>query len=350
MFFSSFTPMIFKALWNDCRCPIGLAEDESIHSFVSRRFGDQIAEYIFDPMISGIYAGDIKQLSIKACIPWLYNLERKHGCVWKGMLAERNQSNSQVLSPFVKNALCHKIFTYKNGVETIINKLTEIFEPNLRFNCPATKLNFENGTTLIELQDKNTISADVLYSAIPPPQLAKLVKHNFPILADKLNEITSTSLAVVNLGYHSSVLQNSGFGYLIPSKENQSLLGATWDSCAFPQQNKDANETRISVMLGGAHFKDFDALSDNKIIETAMQQISEHLNLTREPACVLIKRAPQAIPQYTVGHEAKLRFIEAELQKIPCKVKLLGSGFYGIAVNSCIARAESLSKELDEMK
>lgn len=147
------------------------------------------------------------------------------------------------------------------------------------------------------------------------------------------------SLAVVNVGYHSSVLNHAGFGYLVPSKEKQKLLGVVWDSSAFPQQNRVKDQTRLTAMIGGSHFNDFTSYRDDELIEMTLRELSTHLSISRKPDFISIKSMIDAIPQYTVGHQKRIKKIDEELKKISPNINLLGNGYYGISVNDCIARS-----------
>ena len=343
MLFSKFTPTIIKAIVKDFRAPKSNQDDESIYSFISRRFGVSVAEKIFDPMVAGIYAGDTKQLSIKSCFPWLHHLEKTYGSVFKGFFAERNKKSDDKHTPFVEESLKKGLFTLKNGVQSLTLKLKQNLNDALHLNTEAISIEFKDGKSIVSTKNHQTFVADKLFVAIPAPIYGSLIEKDYPELAKTLKEIQSTSLCVVNLGFNSKVLKHSGFGYLIPSIEKQYLLGAAFDSCAFPQQNAHLNQTRVTVMIGGSHFKDFEEMTDEQLIEMALDKFAKHTEVKEKPECVMLKRAYQAIPQYTVGHEARLKKIENEQKKIPAKIALLGSGFYGISVNDCIARAKAVS-------
>lgn len=61
-------------------------DDESIAHFVSRRFDSKVASGLFDPLLAGIFAGDIEQLSVRSAFPVLYRAEQKHGSVGRALL------------------------------------------------------------------------------------------------------------------------------------------------------------------------------------------------------------------------------------------------------------------------
>src|SRR5215211_1808495 len=57
--------------------------EESIATFVRRRFNQEILDYVANPFVGGIYAGDPEQLSVRHAMPKLYGLERTHGSIVK---------------------------------------------------------------------------------------------------------------------------------------------------------------------------------------------------------------------------------------------------------------------------
>ncbi|KAJ1559809.1 hypothetical protein HK405_009273, partial [Cladochytrium tenue] len=64
-------------------------DDESVHDFVARRFSPAIAENVVSAVLRGIYAGDARKLSARSAAAGLWNLEKKHGSILRGMLAAK---------------------------------------------------------------------------------------------------------------------------------------------------------------------------------------------------------------------------------------------------------------------
>ncbi|MBA3238148.1 MAG: protoporphyrinogen oxidase [Parachlamydiaceae bacterium] len=341
--YSPFFFKFLKGLWTDCLAARCQEDDETIYTFAKRRFGAQMAELFFDPLISGIYAGDIKKLSLKSCFPSLHVLESQHRSLFFGALSKKKPPsvmvNEKPLSSFVEHASRQGIFTLRNGIETLTDKLAENLKEELRLDSPVKRLTFENGKSCIELLDGQRIIADELHLAIPPNQLAPLFKTSCETIYEQLNLFETASISVINCGYHYPVLNKKGFGYLVPSKEKQKLLGVVWDSSAFPEQNAHSQQTRLTAMIGGAHFANFSSFDESALIELALKELHCHLGIRKRPDCILFKRAHEAIPQYTVGHTARVAVLKHELKKLPAKVSVLGNGYHGVSVNDCVAYA-----------
>ena len=337
---SPFTKGVLKGLWNDWWTPASTAEDESIYSFITRRMNADVANRLIDPLTIGIYAGDPHKLSIKSCFPILHEWEQKHGGIVRGAFAPRKKQTLEQ-SPFLRNALRHPLFTFKEGMETLPKALAHKLEKNLLLSTSVVSLKtLKNGFELL-LSNGKTIQADHVISALPADPLGDLLMPHLPETALTLKGIPSSSVALVHLGYRKKMLKLKGFGYLIPSSEKEETLGVVWDSSAFPQQNLHPDQTRLCVMIGGAHLQNFSRRTDNEWKEIALRAVKLHMGMEGLPDVVHIHTVPSAIPQYVVGHAAKVKQVEQEIAQFSPHLTLLGSSFHGVSINDCIANAHA---------
>jgi len=90
-------------------------KDESFHSFVNRRFGSDLANFIIDPMIRGICAGDSKDISVNFIAKPLREFEQKYGSVSIGIalsiaseILKLNKSKTPPMSDLAKQAEAEK--------------------------------------------------------------------------------------------------------------------------------------------------------------------------------------------------------------------------------------------------
>lgn len=317
--------------------PSSTLSDETIYDFISRRFSKATADTFADAMVSGIYAGDIHQLSIKSCFPILFEWEKKHGSIVKGMIKDRKPKETS--SAFIEEMQKHSLFSFRNGMETLTNALQNRLTDNLTLSTEATSLQVVDDRFFIELSDGKTIETKHLFCTLPAYVTATLLKKHHPELSEQLNKIATTSLAVVSLGYNDTVLTRKGFGHLIPTSENEQVLGIVYDSSIFPEQNRGQQQTRLSVMMGGAHHQDLMHLDDASIVAIARDAVYKQLNISESPQVALVSRALSAIPQYTLGHAERVAKIEESVKKLSPNFKLLGSSYHGVAINDCIAKA-----------
>ncbi len=57
------------------------ADDESMASFVRRKFGQDLLTNLVAPFVSGVYAGDPEKLSLRSAFPAVHQLEQEYGSV-----------------------------------------------------------------------------------------------------------------------------------------------------------------------------------------------------------------------------------------------------------------------------
>ncbi len=319
--------------------------DESISSFMTRRFGRHYAESLLDPLTTGIYAGDTHKLSIRSCFPSLYEWERDFGSVCRGMLLKRRPAR-RARSPFQEQISRAPIFSFKDGMETLPNALGDALSSHLEYNSTVAKLHSSPNEIEVELTDGTKITADHLFSTIPAAKLAPLFKDQHRELSSLLMSITCASVAVVRLGYFRKVMKKKGFGYLIPSCEKERILGCVFDSAVFPDQNQIPEETRLTVMIGGT--RNPSAVNDSKenLKILALNSLEKHLGIDAEPDAVSVRIARSAIPQYFVGHMEKIDRIGTILARIYPRMTLTGNSFLGVSVNDCIANSKRIVESL----
>jgi protoporphyrinogen/coproporphyrinogen III oxidase len=300
-------------------------DDESIHSFISRRFGDYAANTFFNPLTLGIYAGDTHKLSIKSCFPNLHEWEQTHRSVIRG--AFKSKPVYPITSPFIESLQKQPLFTFKKGMQTLTDALAQRLDSNIRYNTTVTSIDINDKEVTVNTS-KGSFSCDHLYLCIPAHQLTSL----FP----QIPTIETASVVTASIGYKHYTLKEQGFGHLVPASEKEKILGVVWDSSAFPEQNQHPQETRLTVMMGGAQYPDLINESKQTLETLALDALNRHLGITTCPDTLAIHYAKNAIPQYHVGHAQRVEEIE---RQFPHNITLLGNSFRGVAINDCIANA-----------
>jgi protoporphyrinogen/coproporphyrinogen III oxidase len=287
-------------------------EDESVWDFACRRFNPQVAQDVFDPMVTGVYGGNMKEISMKLGFPTFKALEEKHGSVIKGLIKTPRFDGP-------------RLFSFQRGMKSFIKKLEEMSPVQFHYGEEVTAIGQNTVTT-----SKGSYEADYIFSALPSHIIGRLV---FP----QLLQIRLHGTTLVHVGYRKNVLHKNGFGYLVSSKEKDDVLGVVFDSNAFTQLNQTKDETRLTVMLKR------EDLSDAEARDLALKGLKNHLKIKDHPDVSLVLRAPKVFPQLKLGHEKILNDVEALRKEKYPQLRLVGNYFYGVGVNDCIARAKSVS-------
>jgi oxygen-dependent protoporphyrinogen oxidase len=304
--------------------------DETVWDFVQRRFNKEVARRFFDPLVVGIFGGDIRKLSIKACFPMLKMWEETYGSVTRGFLSSRTREKGDSLFP------PNGIFSFKEGVETLVQALSSQLRCPIYHQEPVEAL-YSRDQSVILSTAKRKMEVDHLFLALPVQESGDLLKTVDPESSRALLDTPSLGIAVVNFGYRQNVLPVEGFGYLIPSEAKEEIKGVIFDSSVFSEQNRGQQQTRLTIKM------EEDGRSDAKYVESALKGIRKHLGISDAPHALSIKRAVRAIPQYRVGHLEKMEALSERLRKKCPRIHLHGNYLSGVSVDHCIERSRQLA-------
>lgn len=184
---------------------------------------------------------------------------------------------------------------------------------------------------------------------LPPNALAKVINGTSRTIVSELEQIPFESMATVHLGFNSQVVREGGFGYLVPSGEKQKILGTVYDSVTFPVQNSSENQTRLSVMSGGAHQPWISSLSEEELIQNAVKSTRDHLGITATPDYTGSVVLPNCIPQYYVGHVDRVDRIRRACKDVFPNLTVSGFGFDGIGISDRIAVSKEIALNVEKM-
>eukprot|EP00933_Yihiella_yeosuensis_P033448 TRINITY_DN27151_c0_g1_i1.p1 TRINITY_DN27151_c0_g1~~TRINITY_DN27151_c0_g1_i1.p1 ORF type:complete len:538 (-),score=90.43 TRINITY_DN27151_c0_g1_i1:104-1717(-) len=364
--------LLLEALW-----PRGSAEDESVHSFVSRRASKAIADRLADPVCRGQLAGDARLLSVRTCFPRLWYNERRFRSVFVGsalstLVAYRQRSwlSLDLLDPLLQRVSAGgRSYTFRNGMESLVSALEEkLLHPSpgvrpveLLRNSKVAKLtaSLESSSPAgmeaeVTLDCGRQLQADTVVSGLPPTELSELLRRSSldvpdasdgKSLCELLSGVRHESVTVVNVGFSSDTLKAKrlkGAGYFVGSLEGeQPLLAMTWDSQLFPQlgnasqadgssknrKNPPVN-TQLTLYLSASE-KDGAGRSEESAAEVAKDIVRRHLGIEEEPSEIVVNIWPEAVPQYEVGHHASLKAINStRLVHLPW-LQVVGPGYFG---------------------
>jgi oxygen-dependent protoporphyrinogen oxidase len=338
--FSPITKGFIRAILSEWRRPIKFG-DETVWEFVLRRFNYDVARLFFDPMVVGIFGGDVRKISIRACFPKLKYWEENYGSVTKGFFRQMKEKKGQSrFSKDIEGIPLSAMFSLKGGVESLPQAIVNRIPATICYNCEAKEIAFKGDKVLVKTENEQ-FSADYLFCALPLTETGHLFENHLPEFSRELLKTPSEGFAIVNFGYDASVLPVQGFGYLIPTYAHEDILGVVFDSSVFLEHNRRPQETRLTIKLEEKGY------TEEKYVDMALSGIRRHLAISRMPKTISFKRASRAFPQYGVGHLDKMAELKNQFcEKLP-HCRLVGNYLEGVSVNQCIAVAR---KSVDEWR
>ena len=315
-------------------------EDESLESFVTRRFGKEMFENIAQPLIGGIYTSDPYKLSIKSAMPNIYNLEHKYGSIIKGLI---NQYGGQKES----GARYSQFVTLKNGMQTLVDSIiSKIPKNSIITNKTVHKIKKTKKRWKVETEKGDKYFADGIILATSSYISANILSSSDPALSEELSKIEFASSSIVILGYKKEEIKNNlaGFGFVVPAKENLNIIACSYSSEKFPGR-APRDTVLLRCFVGGALNKKFLKNNDNEIIDIIKEELRTILHIKCEPEFTHLKRYPNSMPQYNVGHSEILSNIEKLMSNHP-SLQLAGNSYEGVGIPDCIRWGEVAAENI----
>lgn len=237
-------PLALAAL-QDWRAPQKVIDDESVHEFVSRRLGEDVADFAVDPMIRGICSGDSREISAKAFVLGpLFKMEQESGGIVKAMLKkmfkQSDQSEPEPSSELVKKARGENwsVWSLENGLEQFPEVLRNRLEQDgieFELGSPVERIvsddKKEKGLTIVT--NKSAFQSDHVFLTTPAFASSMMTESLNFYLSKTLASIPYVTVAVINIEYPGKVQPLDAFGFLVPSNQRVPILGAVFDTCCF---------------------------------------------------------------------------------------------------------------------
>jgi oxygen-dependent protoporphyrinogen oxidase len=309
--------------------------DESLGEFARRHFGRTITATLVDALQTGIWAGDVEQLSAASAFPRLKELERVHRSLLFGVLRR---------PPAAAGSGPAKLASLEGGLGTLSLAMARALGERLRLNARVTRLAREENQWALTTGG-GRVAASRVVLALPPQEAAGLVAPFDAALQAALAAFPSVPVAVVHLGYRPALEPApEGFGFLVPSRERRELLGAVYASSAFPFRAPGGG-TLLTVLLGGAHRPELVDRDDAALVETARGELSALLGIHTAPRLTDVVRWPRAIPQYNVGHARRVEAATTQAARWP-GLWLCGNAYGGAGLADCLKNASALADRL----
>ena len=314
--------------------------DESLAGFLRRRFGRQAYDRVLEPLMSGIYAGDAEQMSLRATFPRFFELEQQYGSVVRGMMAAKKAA-----APVSTSGPRRTMFvSLKHGLGDIVTALTSRLTQqgvDLRLSCQVDALRVRSHelgrwTYDLILQDRSALSADAIVLATPAFVSAELLRPLSPIAGGLLELIPYTSTATIAMTFPTHAVAGSakGFGFIVPRLQGRDLIAATWTSLKWPHR-APVDQLLVRCYVGGVGREEILKQDDGQLSATVRSELKVLCGISAEPMYTEVNRWWKGMPQYTIGHLDRLSQLDAALSRYPGLV-LTGAGYRGVGIPDCI--------------
>jgi oxygen-dependent protoporphyrinogen oxidase len=319
--------------------------DESLESFVVRRFGREAFDRLIQPLIGGIYTADPSQLSMAATLPQFALMEREFGSLIRGMRVQRSEVRGQKSG--VSGARYGLFVAPRLGMQQLVEAIAARLPAGcVRLGAAVERIE-RNGSWRVSIAGQGESEPfDDLIVACPGAVSSRLLQSVNAGLAEMIGRIKHAGCSVAILGYRRDQIEHplNGFGFVVPAFENRKIIAGSLASVKFAGRAPE-DKVLIRVFVGGALQPELGQLPDNEIERIVRSELANLLGARGEPEFCEVARWPGMMPQYHIGHLDLVRQIEERADTIP-HLALAGNAYRGVGIPFCIRSGEQAAEQV----
>jgi oxygen-dependent protoporphyrinogen oxidase len=329
--------------------------DESLATFMTRRYGRELFERLIEPLSSGIYAGNPALLSMAATFPHLQTRERGRNA--DGRNADGTLVASESTSPAEPRRQAdgtpYPVFvSFPNGMTELVDALRNALKRTV----------IETGTRLVsvqrhdanglryaaELDNEHYLDVDALLLSVPAYEAAPLLSGLDPVIAEALRQIQYASTVVVHLAYRSDDIGGrlDGHGYVVPAVEADTFLACTWSSSKWEGRAPDGH-TLVRLYAGRYGRDGAIRLPDEELVARAGTELFRTVGIEASPVGSRVYRWMRGMPQYNLGHRERVDRIRERERALP-GIYLAGAAYGGVGIPDCVRSARDAVRVVSE--
>lgn len=315
-----------------------MSGDQSVGHFFRRRLGNEAVDHLIEPLLSGIYAGDIDKLSLMSTFPQFYKLEKEHRSLILAMKQSRKLSTR-------KEKPKGQFLTLKTGLQSMVEAIeSELPRQSVMKSVALQSIEKDGEGYRLHLSDGRHLHTDAVILAVPGPIASKVLKP--PSASHTLADVAPTSVATVVLAYSKTSvrLEHEGTGFVVPRKENYTITACTWTHKKWPHTTPDG-KALIRCYVGRAGDDSIVDQSDDAIITSVLHDLKRILDISGDPEFCRITRWKDAMPQYTVGHRSRVEKLKRHLDTHFPGIVLAGAAYEGIGIPDCIQQGKTAAEQ-----
>lgn len=324
--------------------------DETLASFVRRRFGNEALDRLVQPLVGGIYTSDPEKLSLQATMPRFLDLEQKHGSLLRAMSRSKPATGEDTTSGGARYGM---FVGLRGGMQQLVNTIVSTISPHVTMHL-ETSVDCVNRSEISQRYrvqfrvpcESRPCDFDFVIVTLPASRSASVIENLDSALSTTLKSIEYASSSIVVSGHRLADIANplDAFGLVIPHREHRRILAVSFSSRKFPNRAPDGR-VLLRTFVGGAMQPKFAELDDAETIELVREELSATLGVRGEADFSMVVRYPQAMPQYHLGHCDRV----AEITRLTAAhpgLFIAGNAYHGVGIPDAIHSGEVAAERL----
>lgn len=321
--------------------PTEIGEDVAVGAYVAARLGHEVVDRLVEPLLGGVYAGDAYRISMRAAVPQLFEAARTHASLGEGVRELQHRAAAQQAQQAGRPVF--------SGIDGGIGRLPQAVAEA----CRAAGARVSTGTAVRELlrtaggwkviTEAEAIEADAVVLAVPAGPAARLLDGLAPAAAAELRSVEYASMALVTMAFRRSELpaaitDGGASGFLVPPVDGRTIKASTFSSNKWAWAGADPGLFLLRTSVGRYGDEGDLGREDSELVDVSLRDLGAAVGLAARPVASTVTRWDGGLPQYPVGHLARVERIRSAVSALP-GLAVCGALYEGVGIPACIASA-----------
>ncbi|KQL35354.1 protoporphyrinogen oxidase [Psychrobacillus sp. FJAT-21963] len=312
-------------------------KESSVGSFLEHFLGKELVEKQIAPVLSGVYSGRLDDLTISSTLPYLIDYKNEYGSIIKGLEAHKEQFAAAANKKFI---------SFKGGLSTLIDRLEEeLSECTILKGVHTEKVTKSEAGYEVLLENGKTIEADFVVLTTPHDVTQRILQEQD--LDVDFNKLKNSSLISIYLGFDipDEQLPADGTGFIVSENSDVKCNACTWTSRKWKHTSANGNLlVRMFYKSSNPVFESMKHMSEEELVEVALQDIDKSLKLNGKPQVVEVTKWNDLMPNYHMEHGEAIKSLNQKLSSMLPNVVLAGCSYYGVGIGACIKNGKETAE------
>lgn len=323
--------------------PGHVGDDVAVGEYVAERLGREVVDRLVEPLLGGVYAGDAYRISMRAAVPQLFDAARTHGSLLDGVREIQARAAAQQAGGPVFMGLAGGIGTLPLAVADAVRA----GGGDIRTGTPVLGIGRTADGWHIRT-DRAPFDADAVVLATPAWSASALLAGESPVAAAELGQVEYASMALVTLAFRRADVTGmpAGSGFLVPPVDGRTIKASTFSSNKWGWVARGAGDLFVLRTSVGRYGEE-KALEreDSELVDVSLTDLGDAVGLTARPVAARVTRWTGGLPQYPVGHLARVARVREAVAGLP-GLRVCGAVYDGVGIPACIASGQRAADEI----
>jgi oxygen-dependent protoporphyrinogen oxidase len=317
-----------------------IGEDTALGEYVAARMGREVVDRLVEPLLGGVYAGDVYRTSMRASVPALYEAVRTHDTLTAAVRSIQQRAAAAPATP-VFAGIDGGIGTLPLAVAAAIRAAGG----TIHLDRPVHELRRTTAGWRLRT-DEGFLEADAVVLAAPAWAASALLSDASPAAAAELAAVEYASMSLVTLAFRrGEVNLPQGSGFLVPPVDGHTIKASTFSSQKWAWADRDPELVLLRTSLGRYGDEAHLHREDADLVDVSLSDLGEATGLSAKPVASVVTRWIGGLPQYPVGHLARVGRVRTAVSALP-GLRVCGAAYDGVGIPACIAGAQRAADEI----